>query len=61
VNTGEATVGDISGEIVWVAAGIGDGGATVGCGGGEAVAEAHAVNKITLIQRMIFLCMNISN
>ena len=60
VNTGDATVGVISGDKVWVAAGIGDGGTTVGCGGGVPVAGAHAVNRIKPIQRIKFLFMNFS-
>ena len=60
VNTGDATVGVISGDSVWLVAGIEVGGTAVGCGGGEAVAGAHAVNRIKPIHRINFLFMNVS-
>jgi len=60
VKAGTVIVRGKPGGSVWVAAGIEDGGTTVGEGRGEAVAEAHAVNRINPTDTIGIIFMSIS-
>jgi hypothetical protein len=60
VKPGAVIVRGKPGGSVWVTAGIGDGGTTVGKGRGEAVAEAHAVSRINPTHTIGIIFMSIS-